>query len=186
MLPSGCQVTYMRQYTGALDMESSSVLSRKLSRVSVLLLREDDKAGCADTGLQGEGGTGWTWGGRVQMDKEGGATASDTEQTRPEHGLGLWSRPVYWAWSSSSCLHRLQKHPLPFPSLPLPGTPFPSQQPLHFSGLHSSDACAPKPPQSFPRGVSLTFSSSSSPVSRAQTQYLSPLHQLIKPSISSV
>lgn len=140
-------------------MGSSSVLSRKLSRASVLLL-EDHKAGCADTGLQGEGGTGWTWGGQVQVDKEGGATASDIEQTRPEHGLGLSSHPVHWAWSSSPCLHRLQKYPLPLPSLPLPGTPFPSQQPLHSSGLHSSDACAPEPPQSFPQGVSFTFSSS--------------------------
>lgn len=93
-------------------------------------------------------------------DGQRGSSNTDKEQMRPKHGLGLLSRPVHWAWSSSPCLCRLQKHPLAFPSLALPGTPFPSQQPLRSSGLHSSDACAPEPPQSLPQGVSLTSSSS--------------------------
>ena len=93
-------------------------------------------------------------------DGQRGRSNTDKEHMRPKHGLGLFSCPVHWAWSSSPCLPWLQKHPLAFPSLAFPGTPFPSQQPLHSSGLHSSDACAPKHPQSLPQGVSLTSSSS--------------------------
>lgn len=78
------------------------------------------------------------------------------------------SRPVHWVWSSSQA-YTDSKYPLALPSLPLPGTPFPSQQPLHSSGLHSGDACA----QSLPKaslGVcrSPSLPASSSPVSRAQ------------------
>lgn len=73
-------------------------------------------------------------------DGQRGRSNTDKEHMRPKHGLGLFSCPVHWAWSSSPRLPWLQKHPLAFP-----GTPFPSQQPLHSSGLHSSDACAPKP-----------------------------------------
>lgn len=167
-------------------MESGSVLSRKLSRVSVLLLGEDHKAGCTDAGLQGEGGTGWTCGGWVQMDKEGGATAI---QNRRGLSMALGTRAV-----------QSTGHGVPVPadtdsrSTPCPFPPCLSlEHPFHLSSPFTPQGSilVTPVPQSLPKAFLRvchppSLPASSSPVSGAQTQYLSPLHQLIKPSISSV